>query len=96
MKILSLKSGRKSLLVSTVSAILLISHNTQASLDEKTSWNDGWQYPPEQRMENGDFALHVKRICLSQVLEEDLNAKYIKEYLAECAADYGVFELAAN
>lgn len=90
------KAGRKPLLGGLAIATLLISHGAQASLDDKSSWDDGWQYPAEQRMENGDFAVHVKHLCLSQVLEEDLDAKYIKEYLAECAADYGVFELASN
>lgn len=90
------KAGRKSLLGGLAIATLLISHGAQANLDDKSSWDDGWQYPAEQRMENGDFAVHVKHLCLSQVLEEDLDAKYIKEYLAECAADYGVFELASN
>lgn len=39
-----------------------------------------------------EFIRIVRKLCLSQVLEEDLNAKYIGEYLRECAAVYGVFD----
>lgn len=67
-----------------------------ANFEDTSGWNDGWQYSPEQRMEGGDFAQHVKHLCLSKVHEEDMDAKYIEEYLLECAADYGVFDLAAN
>lgn len=69
---------------------------SQGNWEEQSSWDDGWQYSPEQSMESRDFADHVKHLCLGQVLEEDLEAKYINEYLAECAADYGVFDIAAN
>lgn len=70
--------------------------NAYGSLDKNTSWGNGWQYPPEQSLESADFALHVKRLCLNQVQEDDLDAEYVQQYLLECAADYGVFNLAAK
>jgi hypothetical protein len=73
-----------------------VSSASQGNWQEQTGWNDGWQYSPEQSLDRQDFADHVKQLCLGQVLEEDLEAKYINEYLVECAADYGVFNIAAN
>ena len=100
MKNFLLPAGKKGLAIRMATAGLLLSTffsvSVYASLDEKLSWDDGWQYAPEQRMEDGDFSKHVKHLCLNQVHEEDLDAKYLKEYLDECAADYGVFDLASN
>jgi hypothetical protein len=81
--------------VLVLSGLIFIS-STSANVEDTGGWSDSWPFSPEQLMEGGDFAQHVKQLCLSQIHEEDLDAKYIKEYLLECAADYGVFDLAAH
>jgi len=68
--------------------------SSQANIQTATEQESGLELVAAMQQEEQIFAQHVKRLCLSQLHEEDLEAKYINEYLAECAAVYGVFGLA--
>ena len=79
-------------------AAVLAMPMASAAIEDDYNWDstfeNGWEYTPEQELEDQEFEQHVKRLCLNQVHDKDLEAKYINEYLEECAAVYGVFDIA--
>ena len=86
---------KASLLTTTLCALACtFAINSQANIQAPTEPESSLELVSAIQQEEQVFAQHVKRLCLSQLHKEDLEAKYINEYLAECAAVYGVFGLA--
>ena len=84
---------KASLLTTTLCALTCtFASSSQANIQTPTEQESSLELVSAIKQEERVFAQHVKRLCLSQVHDEDLEAKYINEYLAECAAVYGVFD----